>query len=372
MMEKPLRLFTCAAGPATPEDGSATLMKSRQASRRGLNRTTKTEFDILENNQFDEPASWEFCEQWPLKEISEQKQSINQNKGYFDTILWCFETLEHSPAGRLLWKEAAEEGWSVGFNTLPDKDFTLDVQNRQLILDNHDLPPDSLRKSEYFSHATLINFVRALRDIWQEKRHSGFDEQYGPEAVLMLERVRAADCHAVAALVGWELRGAGMPEIWRHMIGAQDSDIALAFSNYMEHNPARSFSNKALSAAFHQWYGCEDRVNACDHDTLEYLDSVLQESPVQSPFGSQRLIAAGIEVLSCMPDKAAYLKGEGEFILRDPVYAGLDDEYNQAHFMQIMHDIEVVMVANVPFRDAVLARMIFPEEFAQAQGELAS
>ena len=65
-------------------------------------------------------------------------------------------------------------------------------------------------------------------------------------------------------------------------------------------------------------------------------------------------------VLSCLPDKTAYLQEQGHEILRDPFYSGLGDPINQAHFMQILKDIKIVRVNDVPFTDAELAAKIFP------------
>jgi hypothetical protein len=50
----------------------------------------------------------------------------------------------------------------------------------------------------------------------------------------------------------------------------------------------------------------------------------------------------------------------GETIRRDPFFAGLNDPINQTHLFHLIYDTEVTMVNNVPFRDARLARKIFP------------
>jgi len=47
--------------------------------------------------------------------------------------------------------------------------------------------------------------------------------------------------------------------------------------------------------------------------------------------------------------------------LEDPYYAGMNDPINQAHLHQMIYDLQVTMVNNVPFSDYDLARKIFPE-----------
>ena len=77
--------------------------------------------------------------------------------------------------------------------------------------------------------------------------------------------------------------------------------------------------------------------------------------------GQNRLDETVLEDLATLPDGTRYLQGLGEGILRDPFFAGLNDPINQTHLFHLIYDLEVVMVNNVPFRDARLARMIFPQ-----------
>ena len=273
-------------------------------------------------------------------------------------LSWAAYKLSSSPTARLMLAEAEEEGWAVALESLDGPDFHIDVPEKLIVIDDQDLLTSALGRSEYFKNAVLSFFIRALRDVWQEKRHGAFDIDYGPEAVMNLERVRAADLDVVSILVGWELRGEGQPALWRHLIGAQDGDIAMRFSGYLERDPASLFNGKALAAAFSQWFRDEARVNACDHETLNYLDTIVQGG--HASFGQKKLTPIGIEVLSCLPDKTAYLQGQGNEILRDPFYSGLGDPINQAHFMQILYDTKVVRVNDVPFSDADLAAKIFP------------
>jgi len=69
-----------------------------------------------------------------------------------------------------------------------------------------------------------------------------------------------------------------------------------------------------------------------------------------------------VEILSCLPDKTAYLQGLGTEVLSDPVYSSVDNVINQTHLFHIMYDLQAVVVEDVAFRDADLARKIFPVE----------
>lgn len=281
-----------------------------------------------------------------------------------DIMLWACAVLGHSPAAARLLDLAAEKGWQLGLSNLNNSGFYMDVPERILRLDHFALAPAALGRSAYFRNALLTTFVRALRDIAHEENFGPFEAVFGPEDVLMLERVRAADCDTVTVMACWELRGAGFTDVWRHLLGAQEGDMAMIFTRALERDPTALFDGAALAYAFRQWYADEARVDGCDHQTLESLDDLLladaEGERTHSPFGQTRLTAAMLEEIGTLPDGTCYLLGLGETILKDPFFAGLNDPINQTHFFHLIYDLEVTMVNGVPFRDANLARLIFP------------
>ncbi len=287
-------------------------------------------------------------------------QDSHKSQDYESTLSWCVSVLEASPCARLMLKEASDKGWKITLEDLNGGDYFIDVEQKLLALDNNALEPAALERSAYFKNTIIITMVKALRDIWQENRHGGFDELYSPEHVLLMERTRAADLDVVSIMVAWELRSEEYSEIWRHIIGSEVGDMAMAFSGYLERDPSAGFNGQGLKHIFKQWFRCSNRVDACDRDILEYLDDVLMASDVVNPFGRRKPANLNVEILSCLPDKSAYLQGLGAEILSDPVYSSLNNEINQTHLFHIMYDLEAVIVENVPFRDKELAKKIFP------------
>lgn len=278
-----------------------------------------------------------------------------------DAMIWCARMIEESPTARMLWADAEKRGWSVGFADLKNQGFCMDATDRVILLDHFSLAPSALGRSAFFRHVLLTTFIRALRDAWHEDRVGMPEQHFSPEYVLMMERVRAADCDTVTILCGWELRGAGFSEVWRHLLGSEEGDMAIIFTRFLERDPGSLFSGAALAYAFRQWYADVSRVDGVDHDTLETLDDMMQKSDGAMHFGQNRMTAAFLEDLATLPDGKRYLAGLGEGILRDPFFAGLNDPINQTHLFHLMYDMEVVMVNNVPFRDTRLARKIFPQ-----------
>jgi hypothetical protein len=280
-----------------------------------------------------------------------------------DIVHWCALMCTKSPIASGLWASAYAHGWSLGLGDLKSGGFSMDLEAKTVTLDHYALTPSGLARSGYFRNALLCNIARALRDIWHEDRQTPQDGLLAPEDVLMIERVRAADCDTVAVLIGWEWRGAGYADLWRHLIGSEEGDMALIFSHVLERDPSSLFNRSALAYAFRQWYVDDARVNAVDHETLESLDDAMikGDQTARPSFGTRRVKGAMIEALSTLPDGNIYLSGLGDTVRRDPFFAGLNDEINQVHLFHLVYDTQVVMVQNVPFRDAKLARLIFPD-----------
>ncbi|HEY8191526.1 MAG TPA: DUF6782 family putative metallopeptidase [Alphaproteobacteria bacterium] len=275
-------------------------------------------------------------------------------------LIWAAMALNESPAARAMMIEAAGQGWSVSFTDMQGGGFFMDTQRRLLLLDNFCMAPVAVGRSMYFRNALLTTFIRALRDIWHEERGITAGSDYAPEHALMFERVRAADCDTVTVLCCWELRGAGFADVWRHLLGSAEGDMAMVFTRFLERDPGALFDGAALAYAFRQWYADEVRVDGSDHSVLEALDDILTEAGVRNPFGQRELKPLDLEDISQLPDGTRYLAGLGHTVLHDPFFAGLHDPINQTHLFHLMYDMEVTLVNNVPFRDGGLARKIFP------------
>lgn len=277
-----------------------------------------------------------------------------------DVLGWICALSTESPVAGALFKFAQTAGWRLKLSDLSTGGFHLDIPARTLELDHAGLSPSALGRSAFFRCALLQSFIRGLRDIWQEEKLGGVESFYKPDSFLMIERIRAADVDCVAVLAAWELRGAGYGELWRHILGSDDGDLALTFGCVLEKNPSALYSGVALARTFNQWFEDELRVDAVDHEALEHLDDIIESGEAASILGKENVEGAQIEALSTLPDGIRYLTGMGTNILKDPLYAGLNDAINQSHLFHIVYDSQVVMVGGVPFSDARLARKIFP------------
>lgn len=336
-------------------------MVPRQNRQQYAKNNMSNNIDFIENKlaPLQEPER-AYC----FSALHDRSDAVDGDQGYAryqHAMTWCVSVLSQSASATLMLVEAAQDGWCVACDDLDGGDYCVDVEQKTLILDHHALYPIALGHSAYFKNVMLMNMVRGLRDIWQEKRHGGYDAIYKPESIMMMERVRVADLNVCALLAAWELRLEGRADVWRHMIGSEIGDMAMVLSGYLERDPAALFNGSALRATFDQWFRDEKRIRNCDRETLNFMDDVLDEDAQSNPFGTKSPGVLAIEIMSCLPDKTAYLQGHGRDILGKPLYFDIGNEINQAHLLHIMRDMNATIVDNVLFRDASLAQKIFPQ-----------
>jgi hypothetical protein len=274
-----------------------------------------------------------------------------------DVLCWASALLSESAVALSLLHEAEKSGWKLALNDLGTGGFHMDAAEKIIELDNFGLDVASLGQSAFFRISLVCILAKALREIWHENRWGAFETDYKAEAVLLLERARAADADSVAVLIGYELRSAGYSDIWRHILGSDDGDMAQVLINILERYPTALYNGMALAHVFRQWYADVSRVDALDHTTLEQIDTGLCETSLK--LGDKDMGAKEIEKLSTLPDTSVYLKELGSTVARDPFFCGLNDPINQAHLFQIVYDSKVTYVDGIPFRDDKLARKFF-------------
>jgi len=275
-----------------------------------------------------------------------------------------FSLLWDSPTARFLIKFAASKNWRVTIEPLDDAAYDLDDEQKILVLNNYNLKLPTFEKNGYFRHALVLALVKGLRDIWHIESRQPYEHGLTLESVLLLERIRAADCDVIALLTAWELRGEGIPEIWRHILGAPEGDMAMRFTCAVEQQPGRLFNGTALIEAFYGWFNNESCVSACDQQTLDMIDMNLDMARQTKLYGKKKPSTEFVEKLSYLPDKSCYLKNYGYEIINNAQFTGLRDDVSRTYYSQIKRELETVTIGAVAFRDPKLAAKIFPEELA--------
>jgi hypothetical protein len=364
-IQKPLKIYNLShASDVYIED---TALRSERLSP--LNKPRSISREMSDDALVDEPeqsclrefdlsqeAVFDIATLKPLetKQFSNLEATPYSFETPFDVLSWASAFLTESPLALSLLRHARETGWKLALNDLGTGGFHLDSAEKIIELDDFGLDYKSLGQSSYFRLSLLCILAKALREIWHENEWGAFEGKYKPEAVLLLERARAADADAVSVIIGWELRGAGYNDIWRHILGSEEGDMAQVLTNLLERYPTALYNGMAMAHVFRQWYADLARVDALDYMTLEQMDFIITEQIFE--LGDQQVVPEDFEKLSTLPDEICYLKELGETVSKDPFFNSINDPINQAHLFQIVYDSKVTYVSGIPFRDATLAR----------------
>jgi hypothetical protein len=118
--------------------------------------------------------------------------------------------------------------------------------------------------------ARIMFLAHELAHVPQHPRYSN-DLRFGPEAMLVMHRMREATAEAVATRVLWQLRVQGLAEPWRYKLGSAYGDIAQAFARVMARGGELA-ELRATRAAFDQWFGRPGRVHSYDARILAHME----------------------------------------------------------------------------------------------------
>jgi hypothetical protein len=117
--------------------------------------------------------------------------------------------------------------------------------------------------------ARIMFLAHELAHVPQHPRYSN-DLRFGPEAMLVMHRMREATAEAVATRVLWQLRVRGRTEPWRYKLESAYGDIAQAFARAMD-GGGEVAELRATRAAFDQWFGRPGRVHSYDARILAHI-----------------------------------------------------------------------------------------------------
>ena len=210
---------------------------------------------------------------------------------------------------------------------------------------------------------------------WQDFGGDWITANLSPEDELLVQRILEAGAEASAVHLCHQLKEAGFAEPWDHYIrqnrrGFDYSDIAEAYDTRRRRARGNE-SNKALRAAFDQWFAIPERRAAYDSkivwlmERYQYAFIEAAKCPIQKPD------SAWLSRLGVMPDGNNFLAGTGKLSLAHGWYrAGMDSElanrFDHANSMISAPDGESEGIENTGYEsddDAPLTMrdfMVFP------------
>lgn len=166
--------------------------------------------------------------------------------------------------------------------------------------------------------ARIMFLAHELAHVPQHPRFSN-DLRFGPEAVLVVHRMREGTAEAVATRVLWQLRARGLTEPWQYKLASSYGDIARAFERAMDEHGAPA-ELRATRAAFDQWFGRSGRVHSYDARILAHMARVGARRPglVRRTRHLNEAFLRGIG----WHGGATFLPAGESPVLSDPYYSG--------------------------------------------------
>ncbi len=278
-----------------------------------------------------------------------------------DVLVWALATIIDSPLGRALAYDARFEGWSIELDEVEDGCHIAEGQMRVLILPRFLPNAASLGRSPHFRNQFLCELIRGLRGIWNLSLGARDGRDLTINDQVLWNRLTQADHDLLLLAVAWEMRDAHHPELWRHLIGSDIGEMAIAWAALDERQDKPLTLSQTLMRLFPRWMESDVLLNSVDHRTLERLDHILQSPGSGRPCGARRLMADDLLRLSTLPDENSYLKPFTSMLLEDDAATQMPDPINEAHLLHLLRDITEMRTVQAGFRDADLARKIFPD-----------
>ena len=284
--------------------------------------------------------------QWPLCLSSTTLEQVNT---MIEMVPCAFDSLLNDLSNE----------WQVDFDDLNGINYDLDLDDKKIILHNYGLKPEQALSSPYFRPQIILTLAEALRMTRHVEWLDGMLDRYHPETIILIGRVCVADTTTQKIKIAWESKMDGDNSLWKHMLCSEATDMAIAYECALEKYlnvdmDEEQALRKSMAVAFNQWFTSSDRIRDCDHDTLNLIDGMIADN---AKFHAKRLEKNAITCLTLMPgENSSYIdRFLQDDILKNPYYVAINDCINQAHFMQVVTDMNTVRIGGLVFSDSVLA-----------------
>ena len=250
------------------------------------------------------------------------------------------------PSGRWSWRTEAQHRIAAVADVLAESPlgaWLLDEAAGRLVVICQD--PNTDLAAYYRAQMRLIGLFERLADparimflahelahVPQHPRFSN-DLRFGPEAMLVMHRMREATAEAVATRVLWQLRARGRVEPWEYKLGSAYGDIARAFERAM-HGRGERAELRATRAAFDQWFGQPGRVHSYDARILAHIAGLGARRPgLMHP--TRQLTEDFLRGIGRYGG-ATFLPSGNRPLLTDPYYTGGYSDGNAAQLQALL------------------------------------
>lgn len=254
--------------------------------------------------------------------------------------------------------------WSLEGADLDGKGYAVDLEEGIIFIDTNGLSKGAIARSDYFMNMMALRTFAGLRAAWQAEREESAKGMHRPDVWLLLGRIVEADVSVMALRMAFEAGAEGHEAVWRHAMGDENGDMAIAYAHTLERFALTGNDAPATALAFETWFAKSARVSRIDAETLADMDERLETLKAE---GRGSVSEGAVRCLAIDPlSGTCYLGRLAAEIAGNPAWRGIADPLVEAHFLQVMDDIGTVRMGAVACRDKKLAARLFPDALVKA------
>ncbi|NBX66733.1 MAG: hypothetical protein EBQ96_07045 [Proteobacteria bacterium] len=247
---------------------------------------------------------------------------------------------------------------------LDGRGYAIDIAENRILINTNGLSKGAIARSDYFSNLMTLRVFAGLRAAWQAERQEGARQMHRPDLWLLLARISEADIAVMAIRMAFEAGTQRDETLWRHALGDENGDMAIAYAQTLERLGLNGSDAPALTKAFETWFSKHTRISQTDLETLSEMDAAIE---ILKSDGKGQISEGAVRCLAIDPLSGGCYLGRMAFeIAGDPAWRTITDPIVEAHFLQVMDDIGTVRMGAVACRDKKLAARLFPDALVKA------
>lgn len=279
-----------------------------------------------------------------------------------DIIRWGLGVVCASPLASGLAHDARFDDWALGIEDCDDDCGPEIFENKNYL----SLP---CRKYSYAGFARdalaqvqfLFQMIRGLRAIWHQNNDLPQLENLSADEQVRWARLTEADLDLCAILAAFQLRQNGYGDLWRYILTTDLANLAVTLCECLSYRIEDDEMEEdelqdTLGLLMQDWFVDDERLSRIDHLTLTRIDAAQNKNERGGHVDFIDVLQLGV-----LPDGASYLEYAAGDLISDEYYMRMEP-LNRAHLRQIMGEMDSSLAGGVVFRDADLARKIFPNK----------
>lgn len=174
--------------------------------------------------------------------------------------------------------------------------------------------------------------IRAMRLAWHHTQGTLMNPlRFQPEDVIVMNRLSVADQDVAMVAVAWDLRLAGLEDVWATLMNSPDHDLCVAYAMEAMMNFRSIASGLAARASFEKWF-ISGRCKSLDRQIIQLMLSHNADYIFEDEDVSRMIATDTIAKVGARPMGKNYLTPIVTNVMTDGLYTDVRDRAN-ANFL---------------------------------------